>query len=198
MSPINSYVTYLLLCTALGGAQSPGLLPAGGFWRGLGHAHLLHGALLHRPGVALLLGPIPRNRNILAIFLLESLTVDHILCDIMTFLLCLAHGVVHSLTLHGALLRAVWAEVSLADLHLLVDGDVLVVDGAGLLELLVTFLLLMRLEFSDVGGVAHLLGLVDAGHHLGVLCVFCQHHFLDAQPAILVHSSIHLDFLDRI
>ena len=144
----------MLLCTAFRGAQSPGLLPAGGLWRGLGHAHLLHGAFLHRPGVALLLSPIPWTLNILAIFLLESLAVDHILCDIMTLLLGLAHGVVHSGALLLPLLGAVRTDGGLANLDLVILSHVLVVDGAPLLKFLITFLLLVRLKVCDVGGVA--------------------------------------------
>ena len=127
--------------------------------------------------------------NILTLLLHDSLTVDHIILHLMHLPLGLAHGVVHGLTLLGALLAAVGAEVSLAHLHLLVDGNVLIGDGAGLLKLLIAFLLLMGLELGDKGVMAPLLGLVDAGHGLGVLRVLYGHQLLDAGQAVTAHCQ---------
>ena len=65
-----------------------------------------------------------------------------------------------------------------AYLDVLIMRHILVVDGAALLEFFVASLLLMGLEPSDVGGVASLLSLVIAGHHLRVVGVLLEHDFL--------------------
>ena len=107
----------------------------------------------------------------------------------MSLPLGLTHGVVHGLTLLGALLAAVGAEISLADLNLLINSNVLIGDGAGLLKLLITDLLLVGLELGDKGVMAPLFGLVDTGHGLGVLRVLYGHQLLDAGQAVTGHRQ---------
>ena len=134
---------------------------------------------------------MPTNVDILAVSLLiDCLTVDHVIGHIVGVSLGLTHGVIHSGALLLPLLRAVGADGGLANLNLVILCHVLVVDGASLLELLVTFLLLVGLKVRDVGGVASLLGLVDAGHHLRVVGVGCHHHPLLAGPALLIHYRL--------
>ena len=89
-----------------------------------------------------------------------------------------------------SLLRAVGAEVSLADLNVLVICHVLVVDCATLLKLFVTTLLLMRQELGDIGRVTHLLRLVDTGGHLSVVRVFLEHHFLITNLAVAFRRAV--------
>ena len=64
----------------------------------------------------------------------------------------LAHGVVHCLALLGALPAAVLAERGLADLNFVILGDILVINGAPLFKLLITFLFLVAPEVRDKGG----------------------------------------------
>ena len=102
----------------------------------------------------------------------------------------LAHGVIHCGALLLPLLGAVRTDGGLANLDLVILSHVLVVDGAPLLKFLITFLLLVRLKVCDVGGVASLLGLVDAGHHLREVGVGCHHQLLHTGPTILVHCCL--------
>ena len=82
-----------------------------------------------------------------------------------------------------------WHDQLLAHLHLLIDGDILVGDYAGLLKLLVTDLLLVRLELGDESVVTSLLGPVNTGHGLSVVCVLHGHQLLDAGQAVLFHRQ---------
>ena len=110
--------------------------------------------------------------------LVDSITSDHIVQDVVHLPLRLAHRVINSPTLLGTFPRTVRAEISFADLDVLMFRHVLVVDGAALRELFVAPLFLMGLEPSDIGGVTSLLSLVVAGHHLRVVGVLLEHDFL--------------------
>ena len=89
----------------------------------------------------------------------------------------------HSLALLLHLQGTVGEEGGAALLHLLGQGEVLVGDDALLLELLLTLLLLVRLVDGDVGGVAPVVVVVEAGHDLVVLRLLPHHHLVDTSPA---------------
>ena len=89
----------------------------------------------------------------------------------------LAHALVDSLTLFGAFTLA--DEGSVAELDLLVEGDLLVLDETVLDEVLLALLLLLRLEVGGVGGVAPLAVAVLALDDVIVFSLLDHHDLVD-------------------
>ena len=88
----------------------------------------------------------------------------------------LAHAFVYCLTLFWALSLA--NEWGVAELDLLIKGDLLVLDETVLDEVLFTLLFLLRLKVGGVGGVAPLRIAVLALDHIVILS-FLNHHNLN-------------------
>ena len=102
----------------------------------------------------------------------------------MNLLLGPALGLVLSPADLRALDVAVLHQWSPADLHRLVEGNLLVLDEAALPEVLVTLLLLLGLVVGDVGGVAPLVIAVVALDHIIVLGLLHHLHLVDAPLAV--------------
>ncbi len=93
----------------------------------------------------------------------------------------LALGLVDSLALLGSLTNA--DQRGVAEPDGLIEGDLLVLDEAGLLEVLVALLLLLGLEVGGVGGVASLGVAVVALDVVIVLGLLHHHDLVDAALA---------------
>jgi len=126
----------------------------------------------------LLLGGVTLG-DILALLLLDSLTLDHIILHIVLMEPGLALGLVDSLTLNGALTIA--DEWGVTELNLLLGGDGLVLNEAVLPEVLLALLFLLRLEVGGVGGVA-LLGVAMLALNDIVILGLLNHHDLIDTP----------------
>jgi len=111
---------------------------------------LLRLADLLGPLGTLLLGGVSLG-DILALLLLDGLTSNNIILNIVLVVTGLALRLVDGLTLLRAL--SVTDQGSVAELDLLIRSNLLVLNEAVLDEVLLALLLLLRLEVSGVGGV---------------------------------------------
>merc|ERR1719412_2648601 len=175
----------LLEAAAGGGAQLAGLLGTAGDGGVLLDLLLLHGADLAGPLGALGLGGVAGGL-VLALLVLDGLTGDNIILNIVLLLLGPALGLVLGPADLGALDVAVLDEGGPAHLDGLVEGNLLVVDEAVLPEVLLTLLLLLGLVVGDVGGVAPPVVGVVALDHLVVLGLL---HHLDLVDTTLAVSA---------
>merc|ERR1719464_1317717 len=106
---------------------------------------------------------------LLALLLNLSFAVDNIILDFMDLLLGPALGLVLSAADLGSLDVAILDQRSSADLHSLVEGNLLVLDETALPEVLLALLLLLGVVVGDVGGVAPLVVAVVTLDHVIVL-----------------------------
>jgi len=116
---------------------------------------LLHVSLLGRtdlfgPLGTLLLSGVTLS-HILAFLLLDSLALNHIILNIMLVVPGLALRLIDGPAFHWALTIA--NERGVAELNLLLRGNLSVINEAALDEVLLALLLLLGLEVSGVGGV---------------------------------------------
>lgn len=139
--------------TARGTAKLPGDLLTLRLGGELGDA--LGPAVTDLPGPlgTLLLGGVTLG-DILALLLLDGLALNDVIINLVLVVAGLTLGLVDGLTLLGALTLA--DQRGVAEPDGLLEGNLLVLDEARLLEVLVTLLLLLGLEVSGVGGVAPL------------------------------------------
>jgi len=105
------------------------------------------------PFGALLLGGVTLS-DIFTLLFLDGLALDNIIFNLMFVITGVTLRFVDSLTLLGALTLA--DERSVAEPDGFLESDLLVFDEARFLEVLLAFLLLLRLEVSGVSGVATL------------------------------------------
>jgi len=117
--------------------------------------------------------------DILALLLLDCLALHDIIFDVMLVVPGLALGLVDSPALDWAL--SVTDQRSVAELNLLLGGDLSVVDEAVLDEVLLAFLLLLGLEVSGVSGVA-LLGVAMLALDDVIILSLLNHHNLVDTP----------------
>merc|ERR1719464_667032 len=106
---------------------------------------------------------------LLALLLNLSSAVDNIILDFVLLLLGPALGLVLSAADLGSLDVAILDQRSSADLHSLVEGNLLVLDETALPEILLALLLLLGVVVGDVGGVAPLVVAVVTLDHVIVL-----------------------------
>jgi len=134
-------------------ADLPGFLGTSGDGGVLLHRLLGDCANLSGPLGALGLGGVSRG-FILTLLILDGLTLNNIILDLMLLLF----GPALRLILSSADLRSLDITVldkgSSAHLDGLIEGNLLVVDEAVLPEVLLTLLLLLGLVVGDIGGVA--------------------------------------------
>jgi len=117
--------------------------------------------------------------DILALLLLDRLALHNIIFDVMLVVPGLALGLVDSPALDWAL--SVTDQGSVAELNLLLGGDLSVVNEAVLDEVLLAFLLLLGLEVSGVSGVA-LLGVAMLALDDVIILSLLNHHNLVNTP----------------
>lgn len=139
--------------TTGGTAKLPGDLLTLGLGRVLLDLLLLSLTDLLGPLGTLLLGGVTLG-HVLALLFLDGLAVNDVILYVVLVVPGLAHALVDSLTLLGTFTLA--DEGGVAELDLLVEGDLLVLDETVLDEVLLALLLLLRLEVGGVGGVASL------------------------------------------
>ena len=108
---------------------------------------------------------------------LDGLAVDDVVLNVVLVVPGLAHALVDSLALLGTFALA--DEGGVAELDLLVEGDLLVLDETVLDEVLLALLLLLRLEVGGVGGVAPLAVAVLALDDVIVLGLLDHHDLVD-------------------
>merc|ERR1712066_1102268 len=162
---VVTLLSSLLEPTASGGAELPGLLGAAGDGGVLLHVLLGDTAHLPRPLGALGVGGVAGGL-VLALLLHLSPALHHVVLHVVNLLLGPALGLVLSPADLGSLDVTVLHQGSPADLHGLVEGDLLVLDETTLPEVLLALLLLLGLVVGDVGGVAPLVVAVVALHHV--------------------------------
>merc|ERR1719150_2451925 len=121
---------------------------------------------------------------VLALLLHHSLALHHVVLHVVHLLLGPALGLVLGAADLGTLHVAVLHQRGAADLHGLVEGDLLVLDEASLPEVLLAVLLLLGLVVGDVGGVAPLIVAVVALHHVVILDLLHHLHLVDAPLAV--------------
>merc|ERR1712183_33166 len=153
----------LLEPTAGGGAELPGLLGAAGDGGVLLHVLLGDAAHLPRPLGALGVRGVAGGL-VLALLLLLSPALHPVVLHVVNLLLGPTLGLVLCPADLGSLDITVLHQGSTADLHGLVEGDLLILDEAVLPEVLLALLLLLGLVVGDVGGVAPLVVAVVALH----------------------------------
>merc|ERR1719187_3058656 len=122
----------------------------------------------------LLLGGVTLS-DILALLLLDSLALNHVIFDVVLVVPGLALGLVDGPAFDWA--RAITDEGSVAELNLLLRGNLPVVDEAVLDEVLLALLLLLGLEVGGVGGVA-LLGVAMLALNDVIVLGLLDHHDL--------------------
>merc|ERR550532_2721585 len=188
---LDLVVTLLIsLCepTASGGAELPGLLGAAGDGGVL--LHILLGDAAHLPGPlgALGVGGVAGGL-VLALLLHLSPALHHVVLHVVNLLLGPTLGLVLSPADLGSLDVTVLHQGSPADLHRLVEGDLLVIDEAALPEVLLALLLLLWLVVGDVGGVAPLVVAVVALHVVFVLDHLHHLHLVDTSLTVIVGSD---------
>merc|ERR1719283_118001 len=126
---------------------------------------------------------------ILALLILDGLTFDYIILNLMLFLL----GPALRLILGSADLRALHITVldqrSSAHLHGLIEGNLLVVDEAVLSEVLLALLLLLGLVVGHIGGVAPPVVRVVTLDNLIILGLLHHLNLVNAPLAISARSS---------
>merc|ERR1712234_40869 len=175
----------LLESTASRGTQLSRLLGTSSDGSVLLHTLLVDIAHLSGPLGALGEGGVTTGL-ILTLLILDGLTLNHIILNLMLFLL----GPALRLILSSADLRALHITVlnqgSSAHLHGLIEGNLLVVDETVFPEVFLTFLLLLRLVVGHIGGVAPpVIGMVT----LDNLIIFSLLHHLDLVNAPLSIST---------
>jgi hypothetical protein len=126
------------------------------------------GALLFR-GVSL--------GDILALFLEDGLTLDNVVVDFVGVVSGLALGLVDGLTFGWSFAFA--DEWSVAEFDGLLVGHLLVLNEAVLQEVLLAFLLLLRLEVGGVSGVTFFAVAMLALDDVIVLGLLHHYHFVD-------------------
>jgi len=126
----------------------------------------------------LLLGGVTLG-HILALLLLDGLALNNVILDIVLVVPGLALRLVDSPTL--LLAGAITDEGSVAELNLLLRGNLPVVDEAVLDEVLLALLLLLGLEVGGVGGVA-LLGVAMLALDDIIVLGLLNHHNLVNTP----------------
>jgi len=124
----------------------------------------------------LLLGGVTLG-HILALLLLDGLALNNVILNIVLVVPGLTLGLVDSPTFLWALALA--DEWSVAELNLLLRGNLPVVDEAVLDEVLLALLLLLGLEVGGVGGVALLGVAMLALNDIIVLCLLNHHNLVD-------------------
>jgi len=115
--------------------------------------------------------------DILALLLLNGLALNNVVLNIVLVVPGLALRFVDSPAFHWAL--AVTDQRSVAELNLLLGGNLPVVNEAVLDEVLLAFLLLLGLEVSGVGGVALLAVAMLALNDIVVLGLLNHHDLVD-------------------
>merc|ERR1719348_2435076 len=145
----------LLESTASRGTQLPRLLGTSSDGGILLDTLLLNVAHLSRPLGALGEGGVTTGL-IITLLILNSFTLNPIILNIMLLLLGPALRLILGSTDLRALHITVLDQGSSAHLHSLIEGNLLIVDETVLSEILLTFLLLVRLIVGDIGGVAPL------------------------------------------
>merc|ERR1711981_1034613 len=195
---VVTLLSSLLEPTPSGGAELPGLLGAAGDGGVLLHVLLGDTAHLLGPLGALGVGGVAGGL-VLALLLHDRLTAHHVVLDVVFLLLGPALGLVLSPADLGSLLVTVLHQGSTADLHGLVEGDLLVLDVTCLPVVIIALFLLRGLVVGDVGGVAPLVVAVIALHHVVVLGHLHHLHLVDAPLAVVVGpDSSHLIKADRV
>jgi len=124
----------------------------------------------------LLLGGVTLS-DILALLLLDSLALNNVIFNVMLVVPGLALGLVNSSALNGAL--SVTDQGSVAELDLLLRGDLPVVNEAVLDKVLLALLFLLGLKVSGVGGVALLGVTMLALNDIVILSLLNHHHLVD-------------------
>jgi len=157
-------------------AKFPGDLLTLGFGGVLLHLLLLGLTDLTGPLGALLFGGVTLG-NILALLVLDGLAVNNVILNIVFVISGLAHALVDGLTLFGSLSLA--DEWGVAELDLLIEGDLLVLDETVLDEVLLALFLLLGLEVGGVGSVTPLAVAVLALDDVIVLGLLNHHDLVD-------------------
>jgi len=174
--------------TASGGAELPGLLGTSGDGGELSDRLLGDAANLPGPLFALVFGGVSGGA-LLALLLNLSSAVDNIILDLVDLLLGPALGFVLSAADLGSLDVAILDQRSSADLHSLVEGNLLVLDETALPEVLFTVLLLLGLVLGDIGGVAPPVVGVVALDNIVVLGLFDHLDLVDTPLAVSTRSG---------
>merc|ERR1712234_79767 len=178
----------LLESTASRGTQLPRLLGTSSDGGILLDTLLLNVAHLSRPLGALGEGGVTTGL-IITLLILNSFTLNHIILNIMLLLLGPALRLILSSTDLRALHITVLDQGSSAHLHSLIEGNLLIVDETVLSEILLTFLLLLRLIIGDIGGVAPpVVGMVTLDN-LIILSLLHHFHLVNAPLASCRCSS---------
>jgi len=161
-------------------AKFPGDLLTLGFGGVLLDLLLLSLTDLLGPLGTLLLGGVSLG-HVLALLFLDGLAVDDVVINVVLVVPGLAHALVDSLALLGSFALA--DEWGVAELDLLVEGDLLVLDEAVLDEVFLALFLLLGLEVGGVGGVASLAVAVLALDDVIVLGLLDHHDLVDTPLA---------------
>jgi len=111
------------------------------------------------------------------IIYLDGLAVNNVILNIVFVISGLAHALVDGLTLFGSLSLA--DEWGVAELDLLIEGDLLVLDETVLDEVLLALFLLLGLEVGGVGSVTPLAVAVLALDNVIVLGLLNHHDLVD-------------------
>merc|ERR1711962_873432 len=175
----------LLESTASRGTQLPRLLGTSSDRGVFLHTLLVDIAHLSGPLGALGEGGVTTGL-ILTLFILDGLTLNNIIFNIMFLLLGPALRLILGSTDLRALHITVLNQGSSAYLHSLIEGNLLVVDETVLPEVLLTFLLLLGFIVGYIGGVAPpVIGVVT----LDTLIIFSLLHHLNLVNAPLSIST---------
>merc|ERR1719507_2528709 len=188
LSLVVTFLRSLTESTASWGTELPGLLGAAGDGGELLHLLLGDTAHLPRPLGALGVGGVAGGL-VLALLLHLSPALHHVVLHVVDLLLGPALGLVLSPADLGSLDVTVLHQGSPADLHGLVEGDLLVFDETTLPEVLLALLLLLGLVVGDVGGVTPLVVAMVALHHVVVLGLLHHLHLVNAPPAVSPGTS---------
>merc|ERR1712066_296101 len=180
---VVTFLSSLTKPTPSWSTEFPGLLGAAGDGGVLLHVLLGDTAHLPRPLGALGVGGVAGGL-VLALLLHLSPALHHVVLHVVNLLLGPALGLVLSPADLGSLDVTVLHQGSPADLHGLVEGDLLVLDETTLPEVLLALLLLLGLVVGDVGGVAPLVVAVVALHHVVVLGLLHHLHLVDTSLTV--------------
>jgi len=174
---VKAFLWAWLQLAARWSTELTGHLLALGFWRVLLDIFLLRLTDLLGPLGTLLLSGVALG-HILAFLLLDGLALDNIILNIVLVIPGLTLRLIDSLALNWAL--TITDQWSVAELDGLIRGNLLVVNEAVLDEVLLTLLLLLRLEVSGVGGVALLAVAVLALNDIIILSLFNHDNLVNA------------------
>ena len=147
------------------------------FWGVLLDVLLLGLANLLGPLGTLLLSGVSLS-HILALLLLDGLTFNYVILDIVLMVSGLTLRLVDSLTFFWTFTLA--NQWSVAELDLLIRGNLLVLNETLLDKVLLAFLLLLWLEVSGVSGVASLAVAVLASDHVIEFSLLNHHNLVNA------------------